>query len=58
MTEIFGRRRVPKIADGLSIFIYYELRLGRGIPGDGPVRQVLDFGLAKRRWIPGDGFQL
>ena len=37
MTEIFGRRRVPKIADGLSIISYYELWVGRWIPGDGPV---------------------
>ena len=37
MTEIFGRRRVPKIAKRLSTFIYYELWVGRGIPGDGPV---------------------
>ena len=37
LTEIFGRRRVPKISEGLSIFIYYELWVGRWIPGDGPV---------------------
>ena len=36
-TRIFGRRRVPKIADGLSIFIYFYLEAGRAIPGDGPV---------------------
>ena len=34
---IFGRRRVPKISRGLSIFIYCELWAGRGIPVDAPV---------------------
>ena len=36
----FGRRRVPKIVDGLTIFIYCELQKGRWIPGDGP--ELLD----------------
>ena len=40
MTEIFGRRRVPKIADGLSRFIYYELWVGRWIPDDGPALPI------------------
>ena len=38
--ESFGRRRVPKIVDGLTIFIYCELQKGRWIPGDGP--ELLD----------------
>ena len=37
MAGIFGRRGVPKIGDGLTVFIYCELGGGRGIPGDGPV---------------------
>ena len=37
VTGIFGRRRVPKISRGLSIFIYCELWVGRGIPVDAPV---------------------
>ena len=37
MTGIFGRSRVPKIAQGLSMFIYYALEAERGIPVDGPV---------------------
>ena len=37
----FGRRRVPKIAEGLTIFTYSELQKGRWIPGDGPVLQDL-----------------
>ena len=36
VTGIFGRRRVPKISRGLSIFIYCELWVGLGIPVDGP----------------------
>ena len=37
VTGLFGRRRVPKISKGLSIFIYCELWVGRGIPVDAPV---------------------
>ncbi len=37
MPGIFGRRRVPQIAQPLSMFIYYELEAKREIPVDGPV---------------------
>ena len=36
MTGIFGRGRVPKIPEELSMFFYCGLRVGRGIPVDGP----------------------
>ena len=41
MPKIFGRRRVPKIAQGLGMFIYYALEAQRGIPVDGPVLLAL-----------------
>ena len=53
----FGRRRVPKIVDGLTIFIYCELQKGRWIPGDGPVlldatTATLDTGILRSHQRP------